>query len=727
MKKTASILLLLLILLLVACQDEASETTEGPEDSADPEPTAAAVNTSVEEASPEPTEETEVSEATDAPTEVPTEEPAAEPTAEPIAEEPAAEEPTAEAAEAGDTMDNSLDEEIAQLAIFSPPPQLSERELGIHILPCDPARSPGADEVEGEDYYCGVFTVPQNWEEPDGRNLDLAFVVAKATGENPVPDPLIFLTGGPGQSAVHQPLDAYGQLRTDHDILRLDQRGTGSSQRLSFEECLVLALQNGAPADQIAALRESAVNPFEQGSINPPLEEQDHPVVNATCSEQFTAQGLDLDQFSTAASARDVVEFVKALEYESFNIHGVSYGTRLAMTIMNNMPGYDDAPELRSVVLDSTFPPSVYLVRTDVRSKHDWILQLLDECQADTACNEAYPNLTGRLAALLNRLEEEPLSVSGEMVTVDDVVEQLTDPTRLRAAYMPKMIAELEMGVLDTYLALRDGEVGGAPIDVSAIELDPSDPVQAFIADSLALVGDEEAFEFKFYIDVALVQEDPLSMIQAAIAESDAGETGDQMLEMLGALTAEDITNSPYVAQLPKVEIPAESEGDPQEQLEKQRNLLPSRSAHFLYNAIHCNEDIQFERYEDAVNNYNDLLFPQLVDLVRSQAMANQCENWPFAATPIEVKDPVTSDIPALILQGAYDNITPITMGQRADRELENGTYVVVPYGVHVTWTSGDNCVGQIAAAYIQDPQDELDTSCLDALQPQWVLPGGGE
>jgi pimeloyl-ACP methyl ester carboxylesterase len=349
MKKTASILLLLLILLLVACQDEASETTEGPEDSADPEPTAAAVNTSVEEASPEPTEETEVSEATDAPTEVPTEEPAAEPTAEPIAEEPAAEEPTAEAAEAGDTMDNSLDKEIAQLAIFSPPPQLSERELGIHILPCDPARSPGADEVEGEDYYCGVFTVPQNWEEPDGRNLDLAFVVAKATGENPVPDPLIFLTGGPGQSAVHQPLDAYGQLRTDHDILRLDQRGTGSSQRLSFEECLVLALQNGAPADQIAALRESAVNPFEQGSINPPLEEQDHPVVNATCSEQFTAQGLDLDQFSTAASARDVVEFVKALEYESFNIHGVSYGTRLAMTIMNNMPGYDDAPELRSV------------------------------------------------------------------------------------------------------------------------------------------------------------------------------------------------------------------------------------------------------------------------------------------------------------------------------------------------------------------------------------------
>lgn len=93
---------------------------------------------------------------------------------------------------------------------------------------------------------------------------------------------------------------------------------------------------------------------------------------------------------------------------------------------LDELPGYNDAPELRSVVLDSAFPPSVYLIRTIVRSDHDFILQLLEECQADAACNKAYPKLKERLAALLNNLEEGPLTTNGETVTLDDVVEQLT-------------------------------------------------------------------------------------------------------------------------------------------------------------------------------------------------------------------------------------------------------------------------------------------------------------
>lgn len=114
----------------------------------------------------------------------------------------------------------------------------------------------------------------------------------------------------------------------------------------------------------------------------------------------------------------------------------------------DELPGYGNAPELRSGVLDSAFPPSVYMIRTIVRSDHDFILQLLEECQADAAYNEAYPKLNKRLAALLNNLEEGPLTTNGETVTIDDVVEQLTFVGGTRAGYMPKMIAELETGGL---------------------------------------------------------------------------------------------------------------------------------------------------------------------------------------------------------------------------------------------------------------------------------------
>jgi pimeloyl-ACP methyl ester carboxylesterase len=146
----------------------------------------------------------------------------------------------------------------------------------------------------------------------------------------------------------------------------------------------------------------------------------------------------------------------------------------------------------------------------------------------------------------------------------------------------------------------------------------------------------------------------------------------------------------------------------------------------FLYTSIHCAEDILHESYEDAVNSYNALQFPQLTDLVMSQAQAGRCENWPIAAAPIEVKDPVSSDIPALILQGGYDTATPVYMGQTAASELENDTYVLVPQAVHGTWTAAESCVGQIATAFVQDPGAALDLSCLEVRQPQWALPDNG-
>ena len=235
-----------------------------------------------------------------------------------MAEESDSEEAVEEAAEAGDAStaipDEAADTRIELMAAIAPPPQLSERELGIHTVPCSPGVLSGNNLVEGEDYTCGVFTVPQNWEEPDGNHLDLSFVVVQATGENPEPDPLLFLEGGPGQSAIlGKDIKKYQQLRPDRDLIFFDTRGLGLSQRLGFEECLVLAMQNDAPADQIAAMEAAAPNLLakvsgEEGAGAPAVADQDLPVVNAICSEQFTAQGLDLNQFSTASNARDAVE-----------------------------------------------------------------------------------------------------------------------------------------------------------------------------------------------------------------------------------------------------------------------------------------------------------------------------------------------------------------------------------------------------------------------------------
>ena len=107
--------------------------------------------------------------------------------------------------------------------------------------------------------------------------------------------------------------------------------------------------------------------------------------------------------------------------------------------------------------------------------------------------------------------------------------------------------------------------------------------------------------------------------------------------------------------------------------------------------------------------------------------MAARREGWPVEPAPIEVKDPVQSDVPTLVLQGAYDMPTPVYMCRRVARELENATYVLVPQQQHGIWNSADSCVGRIAAAFVEDPGAPFDTSCLEARRPQWALPGAGD
>jgi pimeloyl-ACP methyl ester carboxylesterase len=592
--------------------------------------------------------------------------------------------------------------------------------------------------VESETYTCGIFTVPMNWDDPAAGHLDLSFVVAKATGENPSPDPLVYLAGGPGQSAVISAIIAYDKIRPTHDIVRLAQRGTGYGQRLGLEECLVLALQGDNAEETIGPIL-AAISPPEEGSADssaPSIADDEiEAQLNQVCWEVFSDQGLDLNQFTTAASARDVVELMKALEYDAFNLHGISFGTRLAMTIMADLPTMEDAPELRSVVLDSPFPPSVYTLSALPRNSHDLVLQLFEECQQDESCGQAYPNLKQRLGQLLEALEATPLVVDGQTVTASDVVNTLRNLTKTRAGFMPKMIAELETGVLDTYLALMNGKVGTDDPE-GGMGLDLSDPVQVFIANAIPVVG--EAGDMSSLLDLigavsdTFIQENPLEAMATYIKATYEGDAQIQLLGLLAELTPEDIANSPLVATLQAAAAPVEeetpktAEQEAAQVLANQRLLAVLDVAHFLNKNIHCNEDMQFSRYEDGVNTYNDLAFPQFANLDYLREQAESCNNWPVEAASIEVKNPLISTVPALILQGAYDTKTPVFMGRRISRELENSTLALVPQQGHEIWVSATDCVGQIAAAFVLNPDQEPDLSCLDARRPQWSLPDDG-
>ena len=149
-------------------------------------------------------------------------------------------------------------------------------------------------------------------------------------------------------------------------------------------------------------------------------------------------------------------------------------------------------------------------------------------------------------------------------------------------------------------------------------------------------------------------------------------------LTQLGTLTPEAIAASPYVAKV-QADFAAEAGiGDPG--IWRDLNLPSSvRSA--------CRQDslshfsTRFTAPEHPIQAFRGCRQqPQrscLPAVEQSGVVPNAgrpLSNWPMEAAARQVKDPVSSSVPTLILQGAYDTRTPVWMGKRAARELENST-----------------------------------------------------
>ena len=111
-------------------------------------------------------------------------------------------------------------------------PEDARRESSLTLAPCQ-LSAPGRTARTAAE--CGTFTVYENRDEGAGRTIDLRVAVVPAIRRDPEPDPLVFLTGGPGQAATESFVgvqSAFMRIHRERDIVLVDQRGTGSSNPL---------------------------------------------------------------------------------------------------------------------------------------------------------------------------------------------------------------------------------------------------------------------------------------------------------------------------------------------------------------------------------------------------------------------------------------------------------------------------------------------------------------
>lgn len=93
------------------------------------------------------------------------------------------------------------------------------------------------------------------------------------------------------------------------------------------------------------------------------------------------------------------------------------------------------------------------------------------------------------------------------------------------------------------------------------------------------------------------------------------------------------------------------------------------------------------------------------------------CETWPRAEVAADLREPLSSEIPTLLISGGSDPVTPPRYAERVAETLSNSRHLVVPGLGHGVIAYG--CMPAIVTRFIQAGEPAgLDTTCLDELQP---------
>ena len=144
-----------------------------------------------------------------------------------------------------------------------------------------------------------------------------------------------------------------------------------------------------------------------------------------------------------------------------------------------------------------------------------------------------------------------------------------------------------------------------------------------------------------------------------------------------------------------------------------------------MYYSVICSEDADFGPNDVPLDGVRPRIVESVADDLESYTDA--CEIWQVETLPDSIDDAVHSDVPALLLSGAYDPVTPARFADEAMKTLTQATHVVDPIASHGT-AFEDECVDQIVLDFLNDPAREPDSSCLsdtarrnDVVPADWV------
>jgi pimeloyl-ACP methyl ester carboxylesterase len=288
---------------------------------------------------------------------------------------------------------------------------------------------------------CGTLMVPEDRLTGTGRQIPIRVVVVPASGPGRLADPIVWVAGGPGDSAVDMiqrvmPLFFFNAHR---DLVFVDQRGTGTN-----------ALTCPAFYSTLPNLNDEAA---------------------LRASVQQCLQHLEgnLAFYTTAMAADDLNEALLDLGYTKVNLLGISYGTTAEQVFLVRHPSL-----VRTMTLLSGTLLSIPVFERFPQSGQSALDTVIGECARDVSCHQAFPNLSSDWSTLWSALEKAPIVV----------------PASLSPSHVPvALTADLMASALHTLMVEPNTEAAvPLVIHTLAADKDRAAAVGA-VAEALAKIG----------------------------------------------------------------------------------------------------------------------------------------------------------------------------------------------------------------------------------------------
>lgn len=225
---------------------------------------------------------------------------------------------------------------------------------------------------------CGFVTVPENPNKPDGKQIQVHYVVLPAVKNVNHEEALLAIAGGPGQSAIDNAagFDAMlSKVRQQRDILLIDQRGTGRSNLLTCDE----------------------------GAQSPLSFDDDNADTKAETQKCLAKIDADVTQYGSLNAIKDFEAVRQHLGYKKLHIYGISYGTRMAQLYMRLYPAH-----LATVTLDGIVPMQQSVLEIGASIDRGFDL-LFKDCQETAACHAQFPELKAEFDQVAASLAKAPV------------------------------------------------------------------------------------------------------------------------------------------------------------------------------------------------------------------------------------------------------------------------------------------------------------------------------